>query len=379
MVTVFAIFLIFLISAQNREQNDLIRNANALTPIYQFTQLSPGLNELIQQQQLLSQDPLDTTLALKTARLSLKQYSNNGNTRFIGTAKLALSPWWTAPEPPLGIWLTRARITQTEHYFEAAANDLALLNSKYRGNLEGLLLESDAWRRAGLITAAKKACIAVAFAGRPDLARFCTVEILLSQGNFIKADKLMKNSIDTTLNLTTAPQIWARSIYADVLLANGQLDAAAAIWASVMQTGAAMLTHRLAYADVLIAQARWQQVYNLLSKDSDNTAALLRLSVAAQHVVELEYPKLRDQLINRLQIAATTKQANLYLRERALFSLWIEQDSSQALEHALQNWRYQKGWEDTQLVLNIARIDGNKAALRKIELWQTRVSSVSAK
>lgn len=375
-VTVFAIFLIFVIGAQNREKSDLIRSAGAYTPIYQFTEQSTGLTKLIQHQQLLSKNPLDAALAHKTARLSLQQYSTNGNSRFLGTAKSALAPWWTDPEPPLDIWLTRARITQTKHDFKAAAKDLSLLNRKHRGKVGALLLESDTWRRAGLIVPAKTACISVAFTGRPDLTRFCTVEILLSQGDFSQAGKLMQNTMKSTLNLPAPQQTWARSIYADTLLANGQLDAAAEIWASVIQTGTAMLTHRLAYADVLITQSRWQQVYDLLIKDIDNTAALLRLTVAARQIDESEYPKLRDRLASRLKTAATTKQANLYLRERALFSLWIEQDSSQALDYALRNWGYQKGWEDSELVLHIAKINGNKAAIRQIEQWRAQSSSV---
>jgi hypothetical protein len=316
---------------------------SAYTPVYQITQRSTELAEFIQHQQLLIQNPDDATLALKTAKLSMKLYSKNGNSRFIGTARSALTPWWKDTEPPLDIWLTRARLTQTEHHFEEAAQDLALLNKKHRGSPEALLLENDAWRRAGKIVPAKKACIVVAFAGRPDLAQFCTAEILLSQGNYSKAHDLMQDAIEQTSGLPAAQQTWGRSIYGDTLQANSQLYEATVVWASIIQTNTTLLTHRLAYADVLMALSRWQQLYDLLIKDVDNTAVLLRLSVATLHVNESEHTKLRDRLIERLHIATGTRQSNLYLREQALFNLWIKKDSGKALDYALLNWSNQKG------------------------------------
>ena len=378
MVTVFALMLIFYFSEEKQAETGLLRSASAFTPIYQAADYSQDLVALLAAQRVFNANPSNPKTAIKLSRFSLQMYQSNGNARFLGAAKSALQPWWDVSEPPLEIWLTRGRLLQTEHYFETAAQDLSRLNSSHPGNIEALLLETDAWRRAGRINPAKKACIALAFAGRPDLTLFCTAEILLSLGESKKAEAILGNRLDDIRSLGLGEQAWAWSIYADSLLAIGELDQAERIWDSIAQSRELLLSYKLSYADVLIALSRWQQVTELLAADADKTAALLRLSLAAKNTAAVDYETMRERLAARLEVAAESAAAHLYLREQALYAFWIEEDSKSALEFALLNWEKQKGWEDVELVLTIARSIDDTAALEQIQQWRESFAGTTA-
>ena len=183
-VTGAALLLIFALSEDRGSSRQLIRAADARTLLYRLDTHSEGFSDLMAARRGLDRAPDDALQALRLSRLALEHYRITGNTRFLGVAKAALSPWWDAPEPAVEIWLTRGRILQTEHQFIRAARDLAALNTHHPGHIEALLLETDAWRRGGNIVAAKRSCIKLAFAGRADLAHYCSAEILLSVGRF---------------------------------------------------------------------------------------------------------------------------------------------------------------------------------------------------
>jgi hypothetical protein len=375
LVTVSALILIFAFSEEPAKSVTLIHSAPAFTPIYEVTAPSQQLTELRAAQSVLGADPDNADAALNLSRVALGLYQLVGNARFLGLAKASLTPWWHSGAAPLPIWLTRARIKQTEHQFEQAATDLSALNSQHRGNIEALLLETDAWRRAGKIYAAKKACIAVALAGRTDLASVCSAEILLALGDANRANTLLSEALAGMTQQPPAVRDWAWSIYADSFTALDQNDKAAEIWSVLTQSAQSPLSYRLAYADLLLTMSQWQQVSDLLSDRADNTAALLRLVIAARRSGGMNLTTMQDELEQRLKIAATSGAAELYLRDQALFAWKIEDNPTLALDFARRNWDLQKSWEDTELVLRIAIAAKDSAAQALIRAWRATAST----
>lgn len=370
LVTAFAFLLIYSFARPDRVVGPLVRDADAFTLVYQLGTDASNLTRLLATHRGPLREPIDASAALELARLALARYRAGGNTRFLGLAKATLAPWWQLAEPPPGIWLLRGRILQTEHQFVQAAQDLSRLNRRYASNVEALLLETDSWRRAGKIESAKRACIALAFVGRLDLAQFCSAQIMMSVGQLERAHALLVTAIDMADDQPQAERAWARSIYADSLAARGELDKANELWVTILQAQGDNLSYRLAYADLLLMQSDWPAVTDLLRENAQTKAVLVRLCIAARKTDSADYPRLLDTLRQRFDLVEKSTSAHLYLRDRALFALLIEDDGDRALGLALQNWNLQKGWEDGELVLRAARAAGDQSAAKRVEDWR---------
>lgn len=352
---------------------ELITSAAPSALVYQSDQGYEQLSQLATAQRLLAEDQQDPSRAVSLARLSLAMYQTTGHRRFIGMAKSALSPWWQQPRPELNVWLLRSRLQQAEHHFATAAAELLELNRHYPGTIEAMLLEADAWRRAGHIDRAKRACIAITFAGRPDLSRYCAAELLLSQGNSQQAKQVLAAVISTAVQLPISERNWAYAIYADSLVAVGELDRAVTLLARVEASGQASLANTMAYADVLLALSQWQAVVELLADKPPITAVMLRQLKAHKQLGSPHFYELKAELDQRLAVIARSDDAELHLRERALYSLWISDDLSRALELARHNWQLQKGWEDTELLLKLADRLNDRHTIAEVQQWRQQL------
>ncbi|WP_372798421.1 hypothetical protein [Litorivivens sp.] len=370
--TLLAVAVIILVSGGHpgASSTPVVHSANPFTPILrrelQYTNLpalaaarrNPGVGESRAEH------------SVTTALLALKLYQSTGNARFLGAAKSAIAAWEAVDQPPPAVWLLRGRIAQTEHRFAEAARDLARFNRVHSGVTEALLLEADAWRRTGEIAAAKTACMRIALNGRMDLAQYCSAEILLSVGQPEAALALIQPILLNAKSLPQAEQQWASAIHADLLYATSSIEGAAEVWATIAADGNAPLTYQLAYADVLLSLSRFEDVVSLLGDNTQTSAALLRVTLAATRLERDDAGSMRLTLQRRLEVSALTSTAQLHLREQALYALWLDDDACKALQFALRNWELQKGWEDAALVQRIANSLNDSAIIQQISRWQ---------
>lgn len=348
----------------------VVHSADPLTPVFKRESQLAQLPAFIAARQQSTKQPNSAEQASASAKLALQMYQSTGNTRFLGAAKSSIAPWQNIAQPPAAIWLLRGRILQTEHHFAEAAQDLSHYNREHAASTEALLLEADAWRRAGEINRSRRTCFELAIQGRTDLATYCSAEILLSVGQAETAKTLVEPVIDYTASLPAAQKNWAMAIYADLLSATGETEKAAAVWATVIAGDGTALTYKLAYADVLLALARYRAVADLLSEHASTTAALLRLTVAATRLQQDDAAMLKSVLEQRLTRVKLTSEPDLHLREEALFALWLEDDAPASLRLALRNWELQKGWEDAALVIHVAELLQNVDTVNRIRTWQ---------
>src|SRR5258708_31228033 len=72
----------------------------------------PSLKELKRMRAALTVDPADLENAARVARRSIEAARATGDPRFLGQAQAALSPWWTAVDPPSQALLLRATLKQ---------------------------------------------------------------------------------------------------------------------------------------------------------------------------------------------------------------------------------------------------------------------------
>ncbi len=371
-VTVATLAVIAMVGGQppGTQSAAVLHSGSPAMPIYQRKSQLAKLPELFAARRRMAVGEPSAEESAVVARLSLEIFQATGNARLLGAAESAIAAWDNVPQPPSTVWLLRGRILQTRHHFAAAAQDLSLFNRVYVGVPEALLLEADAWRRAGAVARSRGVCMQLALHGRMDLATFCAAEVLLSVGQPGAALARVESVIDYAASLPAAERNWALAIYADVLCASGNPGRAATIWAKVLESDSAPLSYQLAYADVLLSLARYQDVVELLGEDAQMTGALLRVIVAATRLGHANAASRQAALKARLDLGSRMAAGELHLREQALYALWLDEDVEKSLALALRNWELQKGWEDAALVLEIADRLHNTGAMRRIRDWQ---------
>ncbi|MBL4826773.1 MAG: hypothetical protein JKY66_03510 [Spongiibacteraceae bacterium] len=369
-ITVLAFVLIATLAHKETAPYLLITSADASSVIYQLPKNTKKLFEISTAQKNHSITKTNESQALVLSQQALEAYQNTAKSRYLRIAKSALQPWWHDEKPSAALWLLRGRILQTQHKFEEAAIDLTTLSANYPQLSEARLLATDAWRRAGQLTKAKKACFAVALSARPLLAQFCAVEILLTAGDYDNANRLVEKALANLAFLSNSEQRWAQAIYADTLLATGDINGAAQVWLTITADNNTALSYKLAYADVLLTLSRPQEAIHILEETGTAMPVLLRRAAAAKALNDPGFKSMTRSLNTQFNFTKKTAEANLHLREQALYFLWIEDDAEQALRLATKNWKFQKGWEDAELVLNIAKKIGDRSSIKRINDWR---------
>lgn len=338
----------------------------------------PGLAMAGMQRRELAERPADASLAAEFARNALQRYASNGDARLLGYAEQALAPWADDGRPPRDIWLLRARLAQTRHEFSTAADDLAAFLEVQGPDTEALLLAGDAARRAGDTRTARRHCIALQLSGQPELAQLCAADVLLTLGKEKQAlEAASAVPVEALTHAGSQVRAWAASVLGDAAQAGGDLAMARAAFKHALAVSDdAPLALRISYIDVLVAQRDYDTAATLLQMQADHDALLLRRAIIARDREEPELGRLRTELAQRFELAATG-DPSAQLRERALFELRVERQPQRALELAVRNWQLQKGWEDARLLLDAADAAGDYAAVERLLSWRESQWSAS--
>lgn len=320
----------------------------------------------------LQLQPGDADAASRYAGLALTYYGTSGDARFLGYAEGALAPWREAMNPPRSVWLLRGRILQTKHRFADAGADLDRLLAAHDDSAEAMLLAADAWRRAGDIGRARSRCAGLAFAGWPDLARYCAADVLLSLGKTQEADQLLSSGEAVSADLPAATAQWRLAVAADAAAAAGRAAEALSLFERALAIPGAGIALHVAYADLLLGEGRAQDAINALSDLQDADAVLLRRAIAARRLGLDSFDDLRERLRARFADARALHTAGLHLREQALFELQVEDNPPAALALAEENWTSQKGWDDAALLIQAARAADRPEAAQPVEHWRSK-------
>ncbi len=306
--------------------------------------------------------------AEEIVRGHLRTLSLTGDSRYLRYAKSTLEAAGLESSAPFSHRMLKARILQTEHEFNAAADLLAQALDGARDHAEAWLLLSDSLQRAGRITEARGACLNVALSGAPLMAQWCGIQILQAAGRTAQAYEASLRLAESIAQLPEASQPWALAIAADAAAETGRTEQALSYLETAMSIRPSTLALRLAAADLLIEAARPGDVAQLLGSDTDNISALVRLALAEQALGEPPRSALVDRVEASFEVAAMTGD-ELTLRDRAIWDLKIRNDARAALDNALANWQVQKAGEDTALLREAATAARDQRTLDMLDDW----------
>ncbi len=107
---------------------------------------------------LLRASPTSLPPALTVAQRAIDIARRDGDPRFLGYAQAALEPWWSLPNPPPEVQLTRAIVLQSTHQFPAALADLSAVLRANPRNAQAWLTQASILQVQGRYAEAAASC-----------------------------------------------------------------------------------------------------------------------------------------------------------------------------------------------------------------------------
>lgn len=317
--------------------------------------------------------PNNATAAEAYARAAIEQGRQRADPRYFGYAEAALAHWESPAAPAAIVWL-QATLLQQRHQFDAAAALLDTLLQREPGYAPARLTRASIRLVQGRPREAQQDCAALASIGGLNLATACAAAAASLMGRGESALGSLDAIAPQFAASPAAERSWALTLAAEIAARRGDADDAQRRYdlalRSASEAGFVDPYLRVSYADFLLAQQRPQQVVDLLSRETHDDNALLRLTIAQSRL-----PKQRarsEQLTTLLEAryaAVRERGEQPHLREEALLQLDLRQAPKDALRTALYNWRIQREPIDARLVLEAALAAHDATAARPVIDW----------
>jgi len=336
------------------------------------------------QRDALARDPQQLPLALATARGAIDRARRHGDPRELGLAQAALAPWWSLPQPPPAVRLLRATVLQSQHEFDAALADLALLTKDGAAPLavqaQAGLTQVSVLQVIGRYREAEMACAALRAPRFEPLgpalsvpARACAAELRSLQGWRTEAAAELER-----LSREAPADRWLALLRAELAQRMGDDIAAQARFREAVQ-GEAEVYALAAYADWLLERGRERAVLELLQAHGGEADALqLRRAIALQRLRDPRAASAAAALTAKFD-AARRRDESLHAREEALLALEVLGEPERALRLARENWALQKEPADAVLLLRAALAAGQPAAADALRGWASDPVSIDVR
>jgi hypothetical protein len=287
--------------------------------------------------------------------------------RFVGYARGTLARWWRDDKasPPLRI--LRARISQAQHDFVAAADDLKAALREDPDAAQALLVLASIDEVTGALDEARNACARFGQL-RPGLAAAaCAASVGSLTGESEKSYAGLADAVDRDPRAEVSQRLWALTILGEIAMRRDD-PAAERHLNEALALDTRDVYALTVYSDYLLDHRRAPEVLRLLSGFERIDALYLRLTLAAQATEDARFPVYRDAIAARFEAARRQGDA-LHLRDASRFALEIEHDSRRALELAQQNWAVHKTPYDARALLAAAAACQDRMAAQPVIDW----------
>jgi Tfp pilus assembly protein PilF len=333
--------------------------------------LDPSLAELKRMRAALRVNGNNLDIAVQVAQRSIEAARATGDPRFLGQAQAALTPWWTAVDPPTSALLLRATVKQSQHDFPGALADLDHLLSAHPADGQALLTRATILTVQGRYADAQRDCAKLFRLTTGLITTACLAGATSLNGDAANAYRGLVLALGRPGEAAGA-RVWALTLAAEIATRRNDSAAADTHFRDALALDARDSYLLGAYADFLLAQHRAQEVAQLLADHQANDSLLLRLTLAEQALPESSKPfALHRQELSDRFAAAKRRGDTLHLREEARFRLEIENDSAAALRLAQDNWKVQREPADLRILAASARAANDATAMKMVSDWVT--------
>lgn len=312
----------------------------------------------------------DPDRAAELAASYLEANAATGEPRYLGYAKKTLEPWSADAQPPLHIWLLRARIEQRLHSFAAARADLEALLRAHPDAGEAAMLLSTVALVQGDYAAADEGCAALRHQGAALMAQICAANRAQYGGSASQSLRTLTVLLDAGAIPPGSIEVWARTLAAELAVGVGDNAAALAHYRRAIDESQREDSPDLyllgSYADFLTDMNEPAAALEALRDAPATDAVLIRRAVAMPEGEE------RAALVTVLRERMTDLAARgdaEHAREQAWFHLHVARDPATALAHASRNWQTQHEMRDARLLLEAAVAAEDKSAAQPVVEW----------
>jgi tetratricopeptide (TPR) repeat protein len=313
------------------------------------------------------QYPEDLAAAMRLAGRQLTMGVAEADPRFVGYARGTLARWWQdeTAAPPLRI--LRARISQAQHDFGAAAVDLRAALRDAPDATQALLLLASIDEVTGDLAEAKASCARFG-ALKPGLAATaCAASIGSLTGEAEASHSALANAVASQPTVDRRERLWALTILGEIAIRRDD-PAAEQHLKEVLALDPRDVYALTVFSDYLLDHGRPEEVLWILRDFERIDALYLRLTLAARATGDPRFQTMRDAMSARFE--ASRKQGDtLHLRDASRFALEVEQDGPRALDFARQNWTVHHTPYDMRALLAAAIACHDRATAQPVIDW----------
>lgn len=301
--------------------------------------------------QRLVENPSDLPAALELAQGYLRIGRKTADPRFTSYAQATVAPWLNGPHPPASVLVLNATVLQSSHQFDAS---LAMLERALRvdpANAQAWLTKATVLQVQGKFREARQACGRLMQTAGQIVAVSCIANVDSLNGGLARSYSMLQRLSDASVAQSAELRGWIAGQLGEMAVRLGDQRAAERYFLAALVATPGDIYIKAAYADLLLASGREQDVLALLADNEQQDVLLLRLAIAGKRLLMPSaegWSKAFDARYRAAQRGGDTS----HLREYSRFLLEVRGDARQALELARQNWQVQREPADVHVYMS---------------------------
>jgi tetratricopeptide (TPR) repeat protein len=318
--------------------------------------LPPGIRHATSEVRQRAATRIDVALPL--AQFYISQSRATGDLRFLGYAEALLAPWRDRAPPTPAVLVLDATILQSRHAFPAALAEVDRVLQLQPDDAQTWLVRATVLRVLGRYDEAVASCGHLRDVD-PVTGELCAQSVRGISGYLDSAYAAILRL--PQVSLSNDARAWRYSELGELAAARGDTRAAEHWFREALELAPADAYTRVAYADLLLSEARPMEVLQLLNGHESMEPALLRITLAQLQLADPREPVNRALLASAFNVEELRGEA-VHRREQARFLLDVVHEPSAALAAAQENWHVQREPADALILLRAAQAAGRPDA-----------------
>jgi len=325
--------------------------------------------------------PQNLVPALAYARAVFTLGLKEGDLRWYGSAKAALTPWWTAADLPAEAYFLRGLVKQGFHDFPGGLQDIDRAIA-----LEPGRAELWSWRFAlhlllADMAAAQKDINEIGRLFGEEEAQVYRAVLQYRTGQPLPAVDMLSRAIRSANYQDDSSQDWLGFHLGEAHRVAGQPARALEVWGQRLKASPQSHLIRLSLADLLNQQGQYKQAKRVAlftagpgsgnaptSTATVTDALLMQAVLASRGLKDPDENRLASQLQARLASQALRQEAMIE-RPKLIYQIAYGRDAKAGLALSIDNWQLQKEPPDALLFVQAALALGQTRAAEPVVRW----------
>ncbi len=313
--------------------------------------------------------------ALTKARRLIDLGRRTGDARYLGLAAGALKQATSTADPSTAASIARADLQQMQHDFDSALATLDRILARQPAHGQALLMKAVIYQVRGQSDQALALCRRIPYRYGQLAKAGCLAGAKRQTGFAAEGYRELRDALTMATSHDRALLTWSLALLAELAEINGDDGAAQALLMQAFERDPDDIRTRIALADLFLRSQQPDRVMEITDMDAAPPLLVLRRAVAARQIDSAEAEVLQRKVSDYFE-ALHLRGDTSHLREAAMAELRLFDNPQRALRLALRNWREQREFADTQILLAAALTSKNAAAVRETLHWLAQVGNV---